>query len=99
LAITNGAAAADFMHVLLPEGTETGLDGRLATTAYACVYPSSRFLGPSLAPFGFSVVRLWRLVRFSAAFNLRNISRWSRIDDDCLCPPITVPSDRRAATT
>jgi hypothetical protein len=54
------------------------------------VYPfvRSRLSVPS---FGFSAARLWRLARFSAALSLRDISRCCRIDDDCLCPPITVP--------
>jgi hypothetical protein len=46
-------------------------------------------LTTSAPSFGFSAARLWRLARFSAAFNLRDISRCCRIDDDCLCPPIT----------
>ena len=40
--------------------------------------------------FGLWVTRLWRLARFAAAFNSRDISRCCRSDDDCLCRPITV---------
>lgn len=60
------------------------------------VYRSVRSLCPSVPSFGFSLARLWRLARFSAAFNLRDISRSCRIDDDCLWLPITVLPQRPA---
>jgi hypothetical protein len=53
---------------------------------------SQRFPAPSAPSLAFSVVRFLRFARFSAAFNLRDISRCCRIDDDCLCPPIILPS-------